>query len=156
LLLPKETVIGTFVNKREADRYAEANNGDASDPVKIAAFSQRKYRTIEGKTAPFAGKLAVLINRGSASASEICAAALKEISGAPIVGGRSAGAVLASVYGRLPHGFEIQYPITDYVTAKGIRLEGNPLVPDYESPTVVVGDKDDALEKAISVLKNKP
>ncbi len=156
LLLPKDSVIGTFVSKREAERYAEANGGDASDPIKIAAFSQRKYRTVEGKVPAFAGKIAVLINRGSASASEICAAALKEVSGSPIVGGRSAGAVLASVYGKLPHGFEIQYPITDYVTVKGMRLEGNPLLPDFESVTVPVGEKDDALEKAISVLKNKP
>ncbi len=156
LLLPKESVIGTFVNKREAERYAEANGGEASDPIKIASFSQRKYRTSEGKVPAFVGKIAVLINRGSASASEICAAALREISGSPIVGGRSAGAVLASVYGKLPHGFEIQYPITDYVTAKGIRLEGNPLIPDFESSTVPIGERDDALEKAISVLKNKP
>ena len=42
----------------------------------------------------------------------------------------SAGAVLASVYGRLPHGFSVQYPIDDYVTARGERLEKNPREPD--------------------------
>ena len=76
------------------------------------------------------GKMAVLINRGSASASEIAAAALNECVGAPLIGQKSAGAVLASVYGSLPSGFSVQYPIDDYVTIKGVRLEKSPREPD--------------------------
>lgn len=154
LLLPPDTVIGTFINKREAAAYAE-KHGEALDPIKIAGEVERKYKTSEQKVAHFKGKLAVLTNRGSASASEICAAALHEIAGAPLIGARTAGAVLASVYGRLPHGFELQYPITDYVTVKGIRLEGNPLKPDYETGVIPAAERDEAVEKAIEVLKGK-
>jgi len=32
----------------------------------------------------------------------------------------------------LPEDFGLQYPVTDYITGKGIRLEGNPLLPDVE------------------------
>ncbi len=34
----------------------------------------------------------------------------------------------------LPEGFELHYPVSDFVTANGVRLEGNPLQPDVEAP----------------------
>lgn len=153
LLLPPDTVIGTFVTKREAQAFAEKNNGKADDPVKIAEGMTRKYKTSVQKVPAFKGKIAVLVNRGSASASEICAAALSENSNAPLVGSRTAGAVLASIYGRLPYGYEVQFPINDYITAKGKRLEGNPLMPTIEASVVPSQEKDEALEKAVAALK---
>lgn len=155
LFLAPDSVIGSFVNRNDAQKYAEATKLEPNDPIKIAQWLERKYKTRAGRVEPFKGKVAVLTNRGSASASEICAAALREVAGAPVVGTRTAGAVLASVYGRLPHGFELQYPVTDYVTAKGIRLEGNPLMPDIEVTTPVSPEKDEALEKAVAALKAK-
>ncbi len=148
-----ESVIGAFISKEDAAAYEKKHGITPNDPVKLAEFKERKYSTFKAKVDPFKGKIAVLTNRGSASASEITAAALREVAGAPLVGTRTAGAVLASVYGRLPHGFELQYPITDYVTAKGMRLEGNPLSPDAEITTRPEGEKDDALDKAIDLLK---
>ncbi|MFN8220385.1 MAG: S41 family peptidase [Fimbriimonadales bacterium] len=102
LLLPPDTVIGSFIGKSLAKRYADETKGDPADVVAIAKWSDRKYKTTKRDVEPFKGKIAVLINRASASASEICAAALKENAKAPLVGARSAGAVLASVYAKLP------------------------------------------------------
>ena len=95
----------------------------------------------------------MLINRGSASASEICAAALRECSAAPIIGSKSAGAVLASTYARLALGWELQYPVTDYVTIKGMRLEGNPLQPDHETTSNPDSKEDVVLAKALEMLR---
>jgi carboxyl-terminal processing protease len=133
LLMPNETVIGTFVNRNIASQYAEANPGAPSDAISIANWTDRKSKTRENRTVkPFAGRIAVLTNRGSGSASEITTLALKEQVGAISIGQRTAGAVLASVYGRLPEGWSLQYPVSDYVSAKGTRIEGNPIQPDIE------------------------
>lgn len=155
LLLPDDTEIGAFISKEDAAAFEKKAGRAATNPQEIAASKERKYRTFKARVEPFQGRIAVLTNRGSASASEIVAAALREQAGSPLVGTRTAGAVLASVYGRLPHGFELQYPITDYVTFKGIRLEGNPLVPDAEVTGRPDGDKDPVVEKAIELLRAK-
>lgn len=153
LLLPPDTVIGSFIGKSLAKRYADETKGDPADVVAIAKWSDRKYKTTKRDVEPFKGKIAVLINRASASASEICAAALKENAKAPLVGARSAGAVLASVYAKLPQGFELQYPVSDFVTANGVRLEANPLAVDAEETGRPVDGKDPAVEKALELLR---
>jgi carboxyl-terminal processing protease len=155
LLMPHDTVAGTFISRAEARRYSQATQVEELDPVAIATWSDRKYRTSRRPVAAFEGKIAVLINRGSASASEICAAALKENRDAVLVGSRTAGAVLASIFGRLPHGFEIQYPVSDYVTAQGVRLEGNPVQPQIEVTAQQGEEGDVVLQRAVEALKAK-
>ncbi|MBX3118209.1 MAG: PDZ domain-containing protein [Fimbriimonadaceae bacterium] len=155
LLMEPETVVGTFVNKTMANDFKEKTGGDPADVVAIAKWSDRQSKTRKGAIDSFKGNLAVLINRGSASASEIVAAALKEQRSAVIVGSRSAGAVLASVFGRLPHGFQMQYPVTDYITAMGTRLEGNPIQPDAEAAGGGQDGSDPGVDKAIELLKAK-
>jgi carboxyl-terminal processing protease len=153
LLLPNETPVGVFVSRRTYQDYEKANPEGPKDVFSIAKWAPRKYSTSKQKVEPFKGKVAVLINRGSASASEICAAALREVAGAPIIGGRSAGAVLASTYARLALDWELQYPVTDYVTIKGARLEGNPLTPDVEVAMAPGNAEDTAIVKAVETLK---
>jgi carboxyl-terminal processing protease len=155
LLMPNETVIGTFINRRMADQFIEANPDAPVDPISISKWTDRQSKTRERPTLkPFAGKIAVLTNRGSASASEITTAALKEQVGAFQIGSRTAGAVLASTYGRLPEGWSLQYPVSDFVTGKGQRLESNPLVPDVEENGRPGEDgKDPVVEAAVKKLK---
>ncbi|HVT12463.1 MAG TPA: S41 family peptidase [Fimbriimonadaceae bacterium] len=151
MFLPTGTPVGTFVSRTVADDYARNHTEGLTDPLVIAAWAERKFKTRQRDgVEPFSGKIAVLINRGSASASEICSAALKECHDAVLVGSKSLGAVLASTYGSLPDGFELQYPVQDYVTIKGERLEGHPREPD-----LVVDAKDDAVAKAIELMKKK-
>jgi carboxyl-terminal processing protease len=157
MLLPDNTVIGTFISRSTVTQYKEKNGVEISDPVELAKFSEAKFRTspvkLDGKEIRFTGKVAVLINRGSGSASEIAAAALRENANAPLLGAKSAGAVLASVYGQLPLKFEVQYPVQDYVTAKLMRLEKNPLVPDIEVEQPRGASEDEAIAKAVELLK---
>jgi len=154
LLLPPDTKVGCFVSRRTFQEYEKANPSGPKDVITVANWAPRKYTTSKQAVEPFKGKVAVLINRGSASASEICAAALKEVSGSPLVGAKSAGAVLASVYARLALDWEIQYPVTDYVTIKGIRLEGNPLQPDFEVGSSADSKEDAGLLRALETLRS--
>lgn len=135
LLLPKETPIGTFLTRSAVDEYVKATSGSPTDYTKVAEFTKRKVVAAGSKKEGYSGNLVVLINGGSGSASEILAAALKEVAGAPVIGTRSAGAVLASTMWQLPEGYQIQFPFQDYVTIKGVRLEGNGVVPDMEAAT---------------------
>jgi carboxyl-terminal processing protease len=153
LFVKPDTDIGTFIDRDSVKSY-EKDHTPSNDLVAIAAATTRKYRTRKQALEPFAGKVAVLVNRGSASASEIFATGLRETIGAQIVGAKSAGAVLASIFGRLPNGFQFQYPVSDYVSIKGVRLEKNPIVPDVEVTGAAGQDgKDPVVDKAVERLK---
>ena len=104
---------------------------------------------------PFKGDLVVLIDGGTGSASEMIVAALKDYRGATMIGTKSAGAVLASAMRPLEHGFLLQFPMMDYVTIKGRRLEGNGLLPDVTAPTPRFGAPDIGVQEALRVFKEK-
>ncbi len=129
LLMPSGTPIGTFVSRRMATAYSK-ENGSGSDPIAIAAWAHREFKTASSDLEPFKGKVAVLVDGGSASAAEIVANALHEERSSPIVGSKTMGAVLVSTFGRLSYGFRMQFPVGDYVSHDGHRLEGHPLTPD--------------------------
>jgi carboxyl-terminal processing protease len=81
---------------------------------------------------PYRGKLAILVDGGSASTSEILAQGLRDLGRARIFGARTAGAALPSDIIRLPNGDGFQYAQASYVSAKGRVLEGNGVIPDVE------------------------
>ena len=153
LLLPEGTTYGTFVSRRVAEDYAKERPSGPMTPEAMAEWTPRKTKTRKLKTPPFTGKIAVLMNRGSASASEICCAALQETAGAKVIGTQSAGAVLSSVFRKLVEGFSIQYPVSDYVTVKGVRLEAHPIKPDIEVTAVKTDhEPDPVVKKAVETL----
>jgi len=80
----------------------------------------------------YAGKLAILLDEGSASTTEILAQGLQDLKRARIFGTRSAGAALPSDIIRLPDGDGFQYPTATYISANGRVLEGNGVIPDVE------------------------
>jgi len=154
-LLPQGAEIGTFINKNDVDTYVATTHGDRNNLVDIAKLAPTKLIVRANPVPVFKGHVAVLVDQGSGSASEITAQALKEILGAPVVGHRSAGAVLVSVMAPLPHDFNLQYPISDYISAKGVRLEANGIVPDAladDVPFVKQGTVDPAYVVAENLL----
>jgi len=150
--LPASTDYGTFISRRMSDDYASSHDNKVGTSEEIAKWANRHATTKIGDGPLCMKPFVVLINRGTGSASEIAAAALRELKGAKLVGTNSAGAVLASVFGKLDQGFNIQYPISDYITIKGNRLEKNPLVPDVEVKDPATKEKDPAVEKALELL----
>ena len=146
LLMPANSLVGTFVSRGMADHFA-ASDGVGNDPIKIAAWAHNEFHPTSSGIEPFKGHIAVLVDSGSASAAEIVANALHEIRNSPIIGTPTAGAVLESTFGRLSYGFRIQFPVGDYVSHGGARLEGHPLKPD------VIANSDAAVDAAIARLK---
>lgn len=74
--------------------------------------------------------LVVLINRGTASAAEIVAAALQDRNRAVIVGERTFGKAAVQDLTELSNGAAIELTIGYYLTPNGKRLEGKGLDPD--------------------------
>jgi carboxyl-terminal processing protease len=133
LVLRPGTEVGAFVSRRDAQQFERQTGESATDAAKLAAAKEQKFRARRNPAGvePYAGQIAVLVNGASASASEIFAAAMRELREAPLVGHPTAGAVLLSTYVRMDGGFEMKVPTSDYVTAKGRRLEDSPLRPDF-------------------------
>lgn len=154
LLLPPGTELGTFISRYTVDKYVKEEKGNPTDLTAIAKWSPSKLRAAKDSLPSFKGHVAVLVNGGSGSASEIAAAALRDQIAAPIVGTRSAGAVLVSVMTPLPEGFVLQYPITDFITVDGVRLEGTGVTPVVETAGAFkYNEPDEAVEKAALLLE---
>ena len=97
-------------------------------------------RRVTGKTAT--GKpLAVLINGGSASASELVAAALQDHGRATIVGEVSYGKGTVQDINDLSWGGALKYTIAHYLSPEGKTLDGVGVTPDIVvSPESAAGD----------------
>lgn len=86
--------------------------------------------TVSPQAGAFLGPVAVLIDSGSASTSEIMAAGLQEAGRARVFGEATPGAALSSLFKALPTGDLLQYAIADMQTPQGRLLEGHGVAPD--------------------------
>jgi carboxyl-terminal processing protease len=155
LVMPPRAAVGTFVTKRMAREFVRSGRGEGKDPVAVAAWANRRFGGIQPNLEPFRGKIAVLIDGKSASAAEIVANALRENRQSPLIGAPTAGAVLMSTFNPLPYGFRIQYPVSDFVSAGGKRLEGQPIRPDVALDSTALGS-DLAVQAAVEALERQP
>lgn len=103
----------------------------------------------------FLGPLAILVDGGSASTSEILAAGLRDHGRARLFGERTAGAALPSAFRTLPNGDLLQYAVADLRTPKGSTIEGRGVEPDVvvqRAANDYAAGRDVALEAAKSWL----
>lgn len=98
-------------------------------------------------------KIAVLINKNSASASEILAAALKESYGATLVGAKSYGKGKVQQVVSLSSGDSVKYTSAKWLTPTGNCIDGIGLSPDYNVVYEDSGEYDSQLFKAIELMK---
>jgi carboxyl-terminal processing protease len=82
----------------------------------------------------YAGPLAILVDEGSASTSEILAGGMQDLKRARIFGTRTAGAALPSDIIRLPNGDGFQFAQASYTSESGNVLEGAGVTPDVVVP----------------------
>jgi len=123
--------IGTFVSKAEADEYVKKNGKPTNDLVALSKLSGSEMKLFVPKSSvKYRGRIAILIGNGTGSASEMVAQSLRECRNAPCIGQQTAGAVLFPNGEYIPSGYLLEYPFMDYVSARGRRLENNPIQPD--------------------------
>lgn len=120
--------------------------------VKIAS----PEASVPGKPDAYAGKVAVLVDADSASASEATAGALQSTGRAMVVGETSCGCLLAFLgYAALPGGGELAFSEIGFTNAKGERIEGRGVIPDVaieRTRADFVEQRDRALEAAQAAL----
>ena len=107
--------------------------------------------TVFPRAETYAGRVAILLDEGSASTTEILAQGLQDLKRARVFGMRSAGAALPSDIIRLPDGDGFQYPTASYTSSSGRVLEGNGVIPDVEvrqSRESIAAGRDPVIEAA--------
>ncbi len=79
---------------------------------------------------PFHGRVALLVNRHTASAAEMIVAFARENQLATIVGENTAGRLLSATSVKVGNGFRLAMPTGAYYKWNGSVLEGTPMEPD--------------------------
>lgn len=107
--------------------------------------------------------LAVIINGGSASASEILAGAVKDRERGTLVGTTTFGKGVVQRLHDLPDGSGIKLTISEYFTPNGINIHGIGIDPDIEvelnEDVEIIGveniENDNQLQKAVEQVKSQ-
>lgn len=105
-------------------------------------------------------KLVVLVNKGSASASEIVAGALKDRKRATIIGTQTFGKGIVQTVFNMPDGEGLKLTTSAYYTPSGVNIHGKGIAPDIkvelnkEVKTISIDNlaKDNQIQKAIEIL----
>lgn len=109
--------------------------------------------------------LVVLINKGSASASEILAGAIKDVKAGTLVGETSFGKGIVQSVFELGDGAALKITTAKYLTPnkndihkKGIEPDVKVIIPEGTDPAVIYSmdpEKDIQLNKAVEILQTK-
>jgi carboxyl-terminal processing protease len=118
-----------------------------------AGRGQSTTYAVRPRTPKHAGPLVVLVDRGSASASEVVAGALQD-AGVRLIGTRTYGKATVQAVYRLRDGSGMRVTISRYLTPAGRDIEGHGLTPDVEvTQAAPIGSPDDApLNRAVAAL----
>lgn len=101
------------------------------------------------------GKVALLVNEHTASASEMVAGFASEYGLAHLVGVKTPGKLVAASSFKVGHGYRIALPVGAYYTWHGTKLEGQGVMPSSVvplNPADLAAGQDSQLKRALEVL----
>ncbi len=136
-------IAGWFFNRGETVAIQEFRGGKQQQ---FNSYGNGIYKTIP---------VVVLINGGSASASEILAGALRDNNGAQLVGEKTFGKGTVQELKPLKDGSNLKLTIAHWLTPKGTLIDKEGIKPDVEvklSDDDIKSRKDPQLEKAQAVI----
>jgi carboxyl-terminal processing protease len=108
---------------------------------------------------PYKGPVVILVDCMSGSASESFSGGMQATGRAVVIGETSGGGDLDAAIDTLPTGALLLYAYADFVTAKGVSLEGRGVVPDLEvklTRASLLAGNDPQLEAAINYIRQQP
>lgn len=124
-------------------------------PVVSVHFRNAEPYTYSSNLEKLRFPLVVLINEGSASASEILSGAIQDTKAGTIVGTRSFGKGLVQTVYELSNGGGLALTTAEYKTPKGRSIHGIGIEPDVKVAEDECSEADVQLEKAKEILKQK-
>jgi carboxyl-terminal processing protease len=147
----------------EADEVVKIASFFFNDHVPFGKFNKRSGRSIYLRTDDhervYAGPLAILVNEGSGSGSELFAGVMQENGRAVVVGRRSCGCVLGiSEFKRVKGGGELAVSEYGYLSPRENSFEGTGVTPDKTVELTISelqARRDSALDEAERLLKTK-
>ncbi len=133
---------------------------DKGDVIVTEAFGTGKQNVFRGTRKALLKRIptVVLINSGSASASEILAGALRDQLGIKLIGEKSFGKGSVQELRNFGDGSELKVTVAHWILPKGEIIDKEGLTPDI--PVAITekdidSDRDPQLEKAIEVLRDE-
>jgi carboxyl-terminal processing protease len=148
----------------EADEVVKIASFFFDDHVPFGRFTRRSGKAVYLRTGDdeqvYKGPLAILVNEGSGSGSELFAGVMQENGRAMVVGRRSCGCVLGiSEFKKVKGGGELAVSEYGYLSPRENSFEGTGVVPD-RAVELKISDlqarRDVVLEEAELLLKMKP
>jgi carboxyl-terminal processing protease len=144
-------IVSRFIPSGEIVVYTKNRKGD-----------KKEYRSRENNQF-LSVPMTILVNEGSASASEIVAGALKDWQRATLVGTRTYGKGSVQTVVPLQDGSALKLTTAKYYTPKGVSIQTTGILPDIVVTAAIKkghqmssDDRDDKqLQSAISFLKSK-
>lgn len=137
-------VASYFMPKGELVVAEDFGNGDRNE------HRSKGYRDLEDIPT------VVLINQGSASASEILAGALRDIKGIKIVGQKSFGKGSVQQLEKLKGGSSIKITVAKWLTPSGVSINDEGIMPDIEVELTsedIDEMRDPQLDRALELVK---
>ena len=101
-------------------------------------------------------KLVILLNQGSASASEIVAGALRDLKQIKLVGQQTFGKGVVQSTEEFKDGSVLKYTVAEWFTPSGKAINKEGIKPDFEvklSSEDIKAKRDPQLDKAIEIIK---
>jgi len=147
---------GGYINAAVDISSMFVNQGDSI--VKVMDKSGNSRVHVSRGTYRLDLPLIVLVNKFSASASEITAGALKDYNRGMLVGTKTFGKGSVQQVIPFPDGSALKVTVSHYYTPKGSDIDKHGLQPDVlvdMEPREVGKDKDTQLDKAVEMLKSK-
>jgi carboxyl-terminal processing protease len=139
------TMAGAFFVKKPLLMVSRTRKGDDN------------YYTAKPDKAFYIGKIVILLDKNSGSASEQFAAGMQEAERAIVVGKTSAGADMDAHAITLPTGALFIYAYGQPHTPRGVVIEGRGVIPDIDvdlSRKALLEGKDTQLEAAIEFIRS--
>jgi carboxyl-terminal processing protease len=162
--LLKESPKGMIVDLRnDPGGYLDAAVDVAGAWMQGAVVIERKYdgteNAVETKRTPTLTGMptVVLVNQGSASASEILAGALQDVGAATLVGMKTFGKGSVQDYQQLEDGSALKITIAEWLTPKKRSINKEGITPDVEIDLTdedANADKDPQLDKALELIQS--
>lgn len=136
-------IAGWFLDRNEIIVSQQFNSGEIQSSKNILVGILKNTPVV------------ILINEGSASASEILAGALRDNRDIKLVGAKSFGKGSIQEVDKLKDGSFVKITIAKWLTPKGHIIEKNGLEPDFEVKGNGNGKSDPQFEKALEILKQQ-